>query len=168
MKEKTNWKITLFTCCHRTFSYLVPGGYVLWAFLIETLINHKASVWDKVSCSGLFVMAIIGIIAIFFYGRHLKKQKDDITNQCIECTDNEKKKELIAIKKKIEAKQELFRNACFIAPFIIAWFVMALVEKKVVSLRGTLMIVSISMASGLGFNGLSQWLKMREVKNGKN
>ena len=164
MKEKTNWKITLFTWCYRVFSYLVPGGYMLWAFLIETLINNKASVFDKVSCSGLFVLAIIVIIAIFFYDRHLKKKKDEITNQCIECIDIEKKKELVAKKRKIEAKQELFRNACFIAPFIIAWFVVSLVEKQVVSLRGTLMVVSISMATGLGFNGIAQWLKMREVK----
>jgi len=167
MKEKTNWKITLFTWCYRVFAYLVPGGYALWAFLIETLINHQASVFDKISCSGLFVLAIIVIIAIFFYGRHLKKKKDDITNQCIECIDTEKKKELVAKKRKIEAKQELFRNACFIAPFIIAWFVVSLVEKQVVSLRGTLMVVSISMATGLGFNGIAQWLKTREVKNGK-
>jgi len=164
MKEKQNWKITLFTWCYRVFGYLVPGGYTLWAFLIETLINHKASIFDKVSCSGLFVLAIIVIIAIFFYGRHLKKKKDDITNQCIECIDNEKKIELVAKKRKIEAKQELFRNACFIAPFIIAWFVVSLVEKQVVSLRGTLMIVSISMAIGLGFNGIAQWLKTKNLK----
>lgn len=161
--ENKDWKISLFTWLYRVFCYIVPGGYTLWAFLIDTLINEQATAWDKVSCSAIFVLALMIIIAVFFYGRHLKKKINDITNQCIECVDNDKKTALVAQKKKWEAKQEMFRNACFIAPFIIAWFVVTLIEKEVVSLRGTLMVVSISMASGLGFNGVAQWLKSRSI-----
>ena len=58
-------------------------------------------------------------------------------------------------------KQEMFRNACFVAPFIIAWFIVSMIEKQVVSLRGMLMIVSISMCAGLGFNGVAQWIKAK-------
>ena len=160
MKEK-NWKLTLFTWLYRVFCYIVPGGYALYAFLIDTLISEQTSVWDKVSCSAIFVVALMVIIAVFFYGRHLKKKINDITNQCIECVDNAQKAELVAQKKKWEAKQEMFRNACFVAPFVIAWFIVAMIEKQVVSLRGTLMIVSISMCVGLGFNGVAQWIKTK-------
>ncbi len=160
MKEK-NWKLTLFTWLYRVFCYLVPSGYALYAFLINTLISEQTSIWDKVRCSAIFVVAIIVIIAIFFYGRHLKKKINDITNQCIECIDNSLKADLVAMKKKWEAKQEMFRNACFVAPFIIAWFIVSMIEKQVVSLRGMLMIVSISMCAGLGFNGVAQWIKAK-------
>lgn len=160
MKEK-NWKLTLFTWLYRVFCYIVPGGYALYAFLIDTLISEQTSVWDKVSCSAIFVVALMVIIAVFFYGRHLKKKINDITNQCIECVDNIQKAELVAQKKKWEAKQEMFRNVCFVAPFVIAWFIVAMIEKQVVSLRGTLMIVSISMCVGLGFNGVAQWIKTK-------
>lgn len=167
MKEN-NWKLTLFTWLYRVFCYLVPGGFALWTFLIDTLINEQASAWDKVSCSAIFVLAIMIIIAVFFYGKHLKKKINDITNQCIECIDSTQKAELVAKKKKWEAKQEMFRNACFVAPFIIAWFVVAMIEKQVVSLRGTLMVVSISMCTGLGFNGIAQWIKCKSNKNKEN
>lgn len=167
MKEK-NWKLTLFTWLYRVFCYLVPGGYALYAFLIDTLISEQTSVWDKVSCSAIFVVALMVIIAVFFYGRHLKKKINDITNQCIECVDNVQKADLVAQKKKWEAKQEMFRNACFVAPFIIAWFIVAMIEKQVVSLRGTLMVVSISMCAGLGFNGIAQWIKCKSNKEKDN
>ena len=45
MKEK-NWKLTLFTWLYRVFCYLVPGGYALYAFLINTLISNQTSVWE--------------------------------------------------------------------------------------------------------------------------
>lgn len=159
--QNKNWKLTLFTWLYRVFCHIVPGGYALYAFLIDTLINEQTSVWDKVSCSAIFIVALMVIIAVFFYGRHLKKKINDITNQCIECVDNTQKAELVAKKKKWEAKQEIFRNACFVAPFVIAWFIVAMIEKQVVSLRGTLMIVSISMCVGLGFNGVAQWIKTK-------
>lgn len=159
-----DWKVTLFTWMYRVFCYIVPSGYALWTFLIDTLINEQATAWDKVSCSSIFIVAIIVIIAVFFYGRHIKKKINNVTNECIECVDNNKKIELVAKKRKLESRQEIFRNACFVAPFIIAWFILTLVEKQVVSLRGTLMVVSISMTSGLGFNSVAQWLKTRQSK----
>lgn len=163
MKQK-NWKITLFTWVSRTFLYLVPCGYTLWTFLIETLISEEATMWDKLSCSSIVVVCLIGVIAIFFFGKFLNKKITDYTNLCIECVDNNKKRELVLKKKKWEARQEIFRNACFVAPFIIGWFIISLIEKKVVSLRGTLMVISISMSTGFGFNSLTQWLKTKEAK----
>lgn len=162
---KNDWKVTLFTWIYRSFCYIVPGGYALWAFLIEGLIDSEASVWDKINCSSIFVVVLIILIAIFFLGKYLKKRINKITDECIVCVDNDKKIELVTKKKKLEAKQEMFHNACFVAPFILLWFIVAMVEKGMVSLRGTLMVISISMTTGFGFNGLTQWIKTRTSKN---
>lgn len=161
MSNETKGKI--FTWLYRVFTYLVPGGYVLWAFLIDRLIAKDVTVADKLGLTGIFVGAIMIVIAVFFYGRHLKKQIAKITDECIVCVDNAKKLELVEQKKKYEAKQEIFRNACFLAPFILVWAVLCMVEKGVVSLRGTLMFVCLSMATGFGFNTTAQWIMSKGV-----
>lgn len=166
MSNKT--KQSIFTWLYRTFTYFVPGGVALWSFFIEKMIDKEVSTFDKIGISGIVVLAIMIIIAVFFYGKHLRKKITDITNQCIECTDNTKKAELVAQKKKYEARQEMFHNACFIAPFIIAWLLVSMIEKGVVSLRGTLMIVSTSMCVGLGFNGVAQGMKSKGIDNEEN
>lgn len=142
--------------------YLVPGGVALWEMLISTLINNNVTVMQKIGVGGIFVIAIILIVAVFFYGKHLNRTIEKITNQCIECIDNEKKKELIIKKRKAEAKRDLFSNAIFVSIFVIAWLIVACIEKQVIAIRGTLMIVVISMATGLGFNGIAQYVKVKE------
>lgn len=160
-------KSKIFTWIYRTFMYFVPCGIALWQFLIETLIKNDVTIMQKIGISGVFIIAIIFVIAVFFYGKHLRKKEKSIDDKLLVCIDNEKKKELIKEKHKWQFRQEMFRNICFMAPFIIAWIVMSAVEKKVVSLRGTLMIVSISMAIGLGFNGVAQWLKGKNNEDKK-
>lgn len=161
---KTETKYNILVWCYRIFCYLVPCGYALWDFLIKNLIEKDITIMQKLGLSGIFIGVIMFLIAVFFYGRHLKKQKDKYTDLCIECTDETKKKEYIAKKHKIESKQDLFRNICFIAPFVLMWLLMSSIERGVVSLRGTFMCISISMAVGFGFNGLAQWVKNRGDK----
>ena len=161
-------KFNIFTWCYRVFMYLVPGGVALWETLIKSLIDGNFTIMAKIGVSGIFVIAIILIIAVFFYGKHLNKVIEKITNQCIECMDNEKKKELITKKRKAEAKRDLFSNAVFVSIFVIAWLIVSCIEKGIVSMRGTLMVVVISMAIGLGFNGLAQWVKVKGGENGEN
>lgn len=154
-------KQKIFTWLYRIFCYFVPCGLTLWTFLIENLLNKEVTLMSKLGVSGLFVLAIIGIIGIFFYGKYLRNSITKTTNEIIECLDDEKKAKLIAKKKKYEAKQEIFHNACFVAPFVLIWLLCALIESKVVSLRGTLMTVSLSMLAGLGFNCVAQFLKQK-------
>lgn len=156
-------KVKVFTWLYRIFTYFVPGGVVLWAFLIDRLISKEVTVASKLGLTGIFVLATIGVIAVFFYGRHLKKKIEEVTDECIVCVDNAKKTELVEKKKKYEAKQSIFRNACFLAPFVLIWAVLCMVEKGVVSLRGTLMFVCLSMATGFGFNATAQWIVSKGV-----
>lgn len=154
-------KQKIFIWLYRTFCYFVPCGLTLWSFLIENLLNKEVTIMSKMGVSGIFVLAIIGIIGIFFYGKHLRATISKTTNEILECLDDSKKAELIAKKKKYEARQEIFHNACFVAPFVLIWLLCVLIESKVISLRGTFMTISLSMLSGLGFNCVAQALKQK-------
>lgn len=169
MKNDTKYKIFLWL--YRVFTYLVPSGGALYFFLIDTLINKELTWVDKLSAGAVFVFAIMVLIAIFFYGKHLKKQISKLTDEIIVTTDDNKKAELITKKAKIEGRQEIFHNACFVAPFVILWVVIVLIEKKIISLRGFLMVVAVSMCSGLGFDCVAVKIKQKGVTdevNGQN
>lgn len=159
MKEK------VFTWLYRIFTMIVPGGVVLWTFFIEKMISSDVSVMNKIGIAGVVALCIAVLLAVYLVKRILNKKITDKTNECIECVDNEQKAKLVAEKKKLEAKKEIFHNLCFLAPFVIVWLVLTFVEKGVVSLRGTMLIVCISMAVGLGFDVIAEWLKSKGNKN---
>ena len=137
---------------YRAFCYIVPSGIALWTMLIDNIISKDTSVWSKISGAGIFALVVIVLIGVFFFGRFLKKKQQVIVDEIIVCTDDAKKQELIAKKQKVEKVQDIFANACFVAPFVILWIVCGAIETGVVSLRGTLMAISISMLTGLGVN----------------
>lgn len=159
MKEK------IFTWLYRIFTIIAPTGIILWSFLIERLISKDISVMNKIGIAGVVALVFAALMGIYFYKRYLKKKIQDVTNQCIETLDNEEKGKLVAKKRKLEAHQEIFHNICFMAPFILVWVLLIFVEKGVVSLRGTMLIVCISMAIGLGCNFIAQWLKSKGMKD---
>lgn len=158
-------KQKVFTWLSRIFTLFVPSGVVLWTFLIEKLIDNNVSVMSKLGLSGIVILAIMVVLAVYFYNRHLKKKITKLTNDCIECLDNEQKHELVEKKKKCEARKEILHDFCFLVPFILIWLVLCFVEKGVVSLRGTMLIVCISMSAGFGFSCVTEWLKSKGIKN---
>ena len=161
MKEKVvRW-------LYRIFTYLVPGGIALYTFLIEKLISKDISITAKLGISGIFVLILVVLIAIYFLGKHFRKRITKLTDEIIVCLDNEKKAKLIEKKKKTEAKQEIFHNAIFITPFVIMWLLMILVERETIELRGILFYICVSMAVGFGFNGLLQYMKTHESEKEK-
>ena len=158
-----NWeKITKWG--YRVFMYFVPCGVALYTFLISKLMDENVSITAKIGVSGIFTAILIAVIAIYFFGKHLRKKKDKLVNEILECMDNDKKAKLIAKKRKVEAIQEIFHNCIFITPFILCYVLILLVEKECISIRGTLFYVCVSMASGLGLNGVSEWLKVKNAK----
>ena len=158
----------IFTWLFRIFTYIVPSGVVLWEFLISKLISNEVSFTQKIGLSGIMTITVIGLIAVFFLGKFIRKKIQNITNDCIECCDNNKKMELVLKKKKWELIQDRFHNICFIAPFIIVWAVLTMVENGVVSLRGTFLEIIISMAVGFGFNEIARWFSSKGNKKNEN
>ena len=148
---------------YRIFSYIVPGGFALWTFVIEKLIDNNVSLATKMGVSGMFMLALMVIIAVYFVGRHFRNKITKLNNKILEELDNDKKAILIAKKRKIESMQEIYHNAIFIAPFLGMFLLVLMVEKQMVSIRGILGFVCISMAIGMGFNGVKQWLHSKGV-----
>lgn len=146
---------------YRVFEFLVPSGIVLWSFLIEKLVENKVSITAKIGCAGIVVFVIMVLIAVYFLKKHFRNKITKLTNKVLECLDNEEKKKLIIEKRKVEKWQEIFHNACFVAPFIIALLVVNLLETQMLSLRGVLFGVVSSMCVGFGFNVILQNLKTK-------
>lgn len=149
---------------YRSFMYFVPGGFALYTFVIEKLMDDNVSWVGKIGVSGIFIVAVMFLIAVFFLGKYFRKRVSNITNQILECMDDAQKLVLIEKKRKIEAKQELFHNAIFLAPFVIIYVLLILVEKQTISLRGTFGTICISMAIGMGFSVLEQYLHVKGAK----
>lgn len=170
-------KEQIFTWLYRVFTFFVPGGIVLWTCLIEKLIDQEVSYFTKIGFVGIFVIVIMIIIAVFFLGKYYKKRLQTLQNftnermrEIMLATDEQTKNELTQTLqtldfqiKRTQARQDIFHNVCFIAPFVIAWIVMGMVENGILSMRGTLAVVTISMATGLGFNFISQYIKTKKV-----
>lgn len=152
MKEK------VFKWLYRTFEFFVPCGIALYTFLIEKLINKDISITSKLGISGVFALVLMIVIAVFFMGKHFRVKEQKLEKEAIKELDNEKKAKIIQKMNKNEAKQELFHNACFFAPFLIMYFLVILIEKSMIEMRGTLFFIVLSMAIGFGFNGVSQYL----------
>lgn len=159
MANKQKIKEQVFLWLYRTFTYFVPGGIAIYSFLIESLLKEDITVMQKIGVAGITTLAIILIIGIYFYNRHFKLAITKVTNEILECMNDENKAKLILKKRKLEASQDLFHNVCFVGVFVILWLLFSTLEKGIISLRGTLMTICVSMATGLGFNGVLQFLK---------
>ena len=157
----------LFMWLSRIFTYFVPSGIALYTFLITKLIDKDVSLTAKIGVSGIFVLVIVVIIAIYFLGKHFRKKLAKINDEILVCIDNSKKIELINKRKKVEAKQEMFHNAIFLAPFLICYLIVFMIEKSMLDMRGTLFFVCASMVVGFGFNGVKQWLYTKESSANK-
>lgn len=160
MKEK------VFLWLYRVFSFIVPAGIALYTFVIDKLLDKKIGVVAKIGIGGIFALVVMFIIAIFFFGKFLKKKIAKHNDQILLSTNFDEKQKFIAKRKKVEAIQEIFHNIIFVTPFLICYILMVLVEKGVADLRGTFMFVTISMAIGLGFNGIKQYIYTTEKKEG--
>lgn len=141
---------------YRIFTYLFPSGLLLWNLVIDKLIRNDVSVVEKIGFSGLFLLIVMALIAVIMLGRHFRKTIEKLNDKIIDCADEEKKRELIEKKKKVKKWQEIYRNACIVAPFIIALVLVIMIEKGMISLRGTLTMITISLCTGFGFNTVAQ------------
>lgn len=159
--KKLTIKENVLQMISRIFTFLVPGGVVLYNCLIEKLIDDNISPTAKIGFGGLCTLIFVILIAIYFLNRYFRKKITDLTNEILECLDNDKKKELIQEKRNIEKLQEIWHNALFVAPFIVALVVVTFIEKGLLEMRGTLLLVVTSMLAGFGFNCILQELKAK-------
>lgn len=142
--------------CYRVFTYIFPTGLLFWNLIIDKLLDKNVSVMARIGCGGLFLLIAMLLVAVFILGRYFKKTLEQLTDKIIDCTDEEKKQKLIAKKKQVAKWQEIFRNACIVAPFVVLLILANLIERGAVTVRGTLMLIVTSLCAGFGFNITAQ------------
>lgn len=169
MKEK------IFIWLSRTFSLFVPCGISLYIFVIEKLLDNEVSFIAKLGAGGIFVLAVLFIVAVIFYGKHLNrklenrvKAKNIINDELIITQNTERKNELIAQRiladvkiAKAEASKSRFKNLCVLVPFILMFLMFYYAEQFAMSMYGILGAICISMAIGFGFNEVVNWLRVK-------
>ena len=140
--------------CYRVFTYVFPIGLVLWSLVIDKLLDNNVSVMAKWGCAGTFALIIIALIGVYLIKKMFRKKLDKINDKLLNCVDDEKKKELVKAKNKTRKWQELFSNFCLIVPFVVAYVLVCLIEKAMISVRGGLLSMLISFGIGFIFNYL--------------
>lgn len=144
--------------CYRVFTWLFPCGLLVWNLIIDKLIDKNVSVVARIGCGGLFLLIALIIVAVIMLKKHFDKTIEQLNDKLLDCTDDEKKRELLAKKKDVKKQREIFKNACLLAPFIIVLVAVNLLENGLVTFRGTLMTIVLSMCAGFGFNCVAQSL----------
>lgn len=142
--------------CYRVFTYIFPSGLVLWCLVIDKLMSNNVSFSAKIGCAGLFALAVMVLVAVIMLGRYFKNTIEDLNDKLIDCVDAEKKQELVEEKKKVRKWQEIYRNACLFAPFVILLIVVTMLEHGIVTFRGMMTLIVLSMGTGFGFNITAQ------------
>lgn len=158
---------------YRSFTYFLPAGLALWTFVVDKLIDNNVSIIAKIGVSGIFIIVVVALIGLHFYKNHfqiainkLTLANNDLTDRILLTTSDEEKTELLEQKQIIRDKilkkqtiQSLVQNISFVAPFVLCWLACMLIEKQMVSLRGTFLPIILSMSIGFVFNIFFQKFK---------
>lgn len=145
-------KIDILHLGYLIFSFIIPCALLLWNCVVKSLLKNDITITQKLGVSGIFALIVVVLVAVILYGKHFKQAIKKIDKELLECLDNEQKAKLVDKKKKLEARQEIFGNACFVAPVLILWLLVSCVEKGIMSLRGELFALSILVCIGFAFN----------------
>lgn len=147
-----NWWGNLILVLKRTFTYYLPILTFTYSTIIEKLTNEEVSIMAKLGAGGIVAIVCFVLILVYFVKKGLKSKIDDLTDKLIECTDLEQKKALVQEKRETRAKLEIFNNIIFVVPFVVALFLVILIEQKMIAVKGVLFGVIIELVIGLGLN----------------
>lgn len=145
----------------RAFTYIIPLAIFIWCFVIENAMSKEIGIWTKIGCGGIVVLIIVLLFLVHFVKKSFNKKISKLADKILMCTDETHKLELIKQKRKLEGRQELFGNICLIVPFIVVLMLVNMIETQLISLRGILFAVVISMIIGLVFNIFLQQEKVK-------
>lgn len=135
---------------YRTLSYYLPCGFILYNFVIENLLSSEVSVMSKLGVSGVFVLAILIVLCIFFTNKAYTKKERELEKLSIKAVDLKEREELIKKWEKTEKNHSIFKNLIMLAIIIVLTILVALLESKILSFRGTMIAFTISFLGGQG------------------
>lgn len=134
------------------FSLIIPNCIALYFFVIEKLIDTQITIADKITSCSIFVIIILIIVALIFFNKLLNSKYKKYEKLAIMELNNDIKKTYIKKMQTYDSIKNIYHNILSISPFLIIWLLVVLIERKIISLRGILAIISISMVIGLIFN----------------
>lgn len=146
------WEQNTLRLLYGIFTYVFPIGFVLWSLVIDKLLDKDVSIMAKWGCTGTFALIVIALVGVVLVKKTFKKKLDKFNDKLLVCIDDDEKKELVKKREVTRKWQELFNNACLIVPFVIGYVLVCLIEKAMISVRGGLLAILISLAVGFVFN----------------
>lgn len=180
MSNELKTKIT--TCLSFIFTYIVPGGWALWTFVIEKIISQDIPATAKIGgIMGVLVLGALLICAVIFYGKWLNKRietatkrKDEINDSLITMLANQNttnmqplvdEKQALTIKiAKIKAHKDIFKNIILVVPFVALYIAFKMMADSLVNMANVIGVIALSMSTGFGLNGVTQYLKVKGAK----
>lgn len=135
---------------YRTLCYYLPCGFILYNFVIENLLSNEVSIMSKIGVSGVFVLAILIILCIFFVNKAYNKKESELEKLSIKAIDLQEREKLITEWEKTEKNHSIFKNLIMLAIVVVLTILVALLESKILSLRGTMIAFTMSFLSGEG------------------
>lgn len=151
------------------FSYICPAMVLFVSFVLENLLSTEVSPMTKIGVSGVFVLVVVLFLAIFLLNRFFDKKLQAIDHQIKIELDNSVKVQLIAKQSKLENLKDLFKSLIVLAVLVVITILVALLESKLLELRGTMVAICISFAVGTGcMEGWRRVVTNHETKNNEN
>ena len=149
----------LFYWLHLGLSYFAPSGLLLYGFVIENILNKEITIWNKVGVCGIFAMIICIILCISLVNKGFDKKQQKLQQLSIKEIDLTKREEYIKKWNKITLIHDLFKQGITLSILVVITLVVAMLESKLLALRGTLTAICIMYASGTICYGVHKNLK---------
>lgn len=176
MDRTTREKV--FAILYYGFSVAVPAITTLWTFVIQKLMDDEVSITAKWGIGGTFTLVICFVVIAILIGKMFTKKAAKIDESIKEINDKillstsetnktefiNQRRTLDVKKQKIDSAYSIYKNLFIVAPFILFYLVLKMVEQQVISLRGTFFIIMMSLIAGLGVNLSDQLIKIKEAK----
>lgn len=152
---------------YRTLSYFVPSGILLWTFVIENMLNKEIGWTSKLGIGGLVVLVVLIFICIFFINKEFTKREQKYEKLSIKEIDLEKRENYIKKWEEIEKNHSIFKILLMLGVLVAITILVALLETKLLALRGTMISICASFAGGTGVNVIYQNVKLSNKHHNK-
>ena len=149
----------LFYWLHMGLSYFAPSGLLLYSFVIENILSKEISTMSKIGVCGIFVMIICIVLCITLVNRGFKRKEQKYQELSIKEIDLSKREEYIKKWNKLALIHDIFKQVITLSILIVITLLVAMLESKLLALRGTLTAICIMYGSGTFCYGMHKSLK---------
>lgn len=136
MKELLKW-------FYRTLSYYIPSIILIYNLIIENLFNKEVSFTAKIGASGILLIVVYILIAIFLINDIFIKKSNIYEKESIKEIDFEKRKQIILKWQNVEKWHRIFKQSILLIILVGITILIYMLEQKFLSLKGTMLLISI-------------------------